>query len=454
MNNTDEEKSLNPDEVELTREDDVPDKDKNSSEMALTDANHEQISNISGDDFGYIIPKETYKQHHDKRNVRRRRRHRVSVGVPPTEDEASMEGYIFAKKPHYKKRRKHHHHHHSSKKRKKTLIIVLSVLLSLILVAGSAFFIMREIGRGRMHDYSDIDIVPPTEQEIPMDIYDKGRVIHYGGKSYVLNENLVSITFIGADNGMENVENRRMSDAIYIITVDTETGKVKILGVSRDTMTDVTRYSSEGRLIDTSRMQISYSYSYHNDQVTGGMNTNSSLSKLFFGLPLKNYFAINLEALNDLNETVGGVTLTSSMTFESPLGRTINEGDTVTLHGREAERYVRSRDMTKLDSNNARMQRQQQYIRAFLASIVPAVKKDISTISSLYNVVKVNSDSNLNLTDITYLASEVLPKLRSANDIQYVTLSGELTAGEHPELNVSNDQAIRTMLDVFYLPET
>ena len=47
MNNTDEEKSLNPDEVELTREDDVPDKDKNSSEMALTDANHEQISNIS-----------------------------------------------------------------------------------------------------------------------------------------------------------------------------------------------------------------------------------------------------------------------------------------------------------------------------------------------------------------------------------------------------------------------
>ena len=171
------------------------------------------------------------------------------------------------------------------------------------------------------------------------------------------------------------------------------------------------------------------------------------------GLPFNNYFAINLNALITLNDTIGGVTLTSSMTFTSPIdGRTINEGETVTLHGKEAERYVRSRDTEVLDSNNARMQRQQEYIRAFLQSIVPAAKKDISVISKLYDEIKVNSDSSLDIAKMTYIASTALTKLRNASDIEYVNLKGEITAGEHAEMHVTNENAIRTMLDVFYTP--
>ena len=170
-------------------------------------------------------------------------------------------------------------------------------------------------------------------------------------------------------------------------------------------------------------------------------------------MPFNNYFAINLNALITLNDTIGGVTLTSSMTFTSPIdGRTINEGETVTLHGKEAERYVRSRDTEVLDSNNARMQRQQEYIRAFLQSIVPAAKKDISVISKLYDEIKVNSDSSLDIAKMTYIASTALTKLRNASDIEYVNLKGEITAGEHAEMHVTNENAIRTMLDVFYTP--
>jgi len=141
------------------------------------------------------------------------------------------------------------------------------------------------------------------------------------------------------------------------------------------------------------------------------------------------------------------------MTFTSPIdGRTINEGETVTLHGKEADYYVRHRDTEKLDSNNERMQRQQEYIRAFMSSIVPAAKKDISVITKLYDEIKVNSDTSLDLPKITYIASTALTKLRNASDIEYVSLKGPITMGEYAEMRVTNEETLKTMLSVFYTP--
>ncbi|MBR1533963.1 MAG: LCP family protein, partial [Ruminococcus sp.] len=270
---------------------------------------------------------------------------------------------------------------------------------------------------------------------------------------YELNDDIVSLTFIGADAGDGDNSHLQMADAIYILALDTKTGGVKILGISRDTMADVDLYSDEGKFIDTERLQMAFSYAYGSDTVTGGRNTATSLSRLFYGLPFNDYFAINMNALITLNDTIGGVTLTSSMTFRSPIdGRTISEGETVTRHGKEADYYVRHRDTERLDSNNDRMQRQQEYIRAFIGSVIPAAKKDISVVSNLYNEIQVNSDSTLDLSKMTYLASTAVSKLNSATDIEYLSLRGEITEGEFAEMNVDNKTTIRTMLDVFYKP--
>ena len=184
--------------------------------------------------------------------------------------------------------------------------------------------------------------------------------------------------------------------------------------------------------------------------MTGGANTTVSLSRLFFNLPLKNYFAINLDALTTINDAIGGVTLTSSITFVSPEdGRTIHEGEAVTLHGKEAQYYIRTREFDELTSNNERMNRQQQYIIALIQSVIPALKEDISRVTSLYNEVSENSDSNMSLSDIVYISSVVLPKIKSI-DVDFVTLKGEITKGEFAEMHVSNDDAITAMLEVFY----
>ena len=413
------------------------------------------------EEFEYVVPKENFKQHMKRKH--RSTEHSGSTKKASQEEmEEAEEGFVFASP---RRRRKHKHHsHHGHRHRKfrhmalwkRILIIVTAVLLAIVILLGGTYLILNEIGRRSLHSYENAEVVTPARDESGDEIIkvDKsGRVITYDGVTYELNDNLISVTFIGADEGTGDNADLQMADAIYVLTADTETGKVKILGISRDTMADVDLYSKEGNFIDTEHEQISFSYAYGSDTVTGGKNTTTSLSRLFYGLPFDNYFAINMKALITLNDTIGGVTLTSSMTFTSPIdGRTINEGETVTLHGKEADYYVRYRDTEKLDSNNDRMHRQQEYIRAFLNAIIPAAKKDISVISKLYNEIQVNSDTTLDLSKMTYIASTALTKLRSASDIEYVALPGTITEGEYAELNPSNEDTIRTMLDVFYTP--
>ena len=401
------------------------------------------------DTLDYVMP-----YHHEHRGHRHHHRssHHSSSGISSVDEDGedawddNPDDYVQEEpKPKRKK-----------SKVSKVLISILCVILALVVGVVSTFFIMREIGRKKMHNYDKIEINAPAKDESgrAIDTIDAtGRVIKYNGVSYAFNENVVSITFIGTDEGTDRNEGKEMGDAIYVLAVDAKTGSTKILGISRDTMSDVDVYSDEGKFIDTEKLQMTYAYSFKGTNVTGGQNTLTTISRLFYGLPINDYFAINLNALKTLNDSIGGVTLTSSMTFKSPEdGRTILEGETVTLHGAEAEKYVRSRDTKELESNNDRMARQQEYIRAFIASIFPAAKKDISVVSNLYGAIKENSDSTLDITKLTYVASMALSHMKSASDIEYINLSGKIVEGKNAEMYVSNEDAIKTMLDVFYTP--
>ena len=73
-------------------------------------------------------------------------------------------------------------------------------------------------------------------------------------------------------------------------------------------------------------------------------------------------------------------------------------------------------------------------------------------IGKLYSVVKANSDTTLDVTKMTYLASVAMPKLKTVADMQMVSLPGTYKEGEFAEYHVTNEDTLRTMLQVFYLP--
>lgn len=395
------------------------------------------------EEFDYIIPDMRKKKKHKKKRI-------SAAESSPTDEE--MDDFVFASP----KKRKHKKHRKKWPLWLKILVIVVSVILALVIAVTATYFIMKDIGRKALHNYDDIDITIPLQDESGKDaanVMDKGRTIKYGGKTYRLNEDIMAVTFIGYNEGQVGESDNYMADAIYIAAIDDHTGKTTILGISRDTMLDVDVYSADGKFIDTETTQLSYAYSYSSEKVKGGANVNTSLSRLFFGLPLNSYFAIDLNSLEDFNEAVGGVTLTSKMEFVSKeTGETVHVGDTVTLRGSDVRTYVQSRDLEKLDSNNDRMDRQQQYITALLSSIVPAAKKDLGTVTRLFGVVNDKADTTIDLPQVTYLASAVLTKLKSAGEIEFVRLSGKIKAGEHAEMYLSDKDVLETMLKVFYTP--
>lgn len=440
----------NPENRSIEPEQQMPTTEAIADEIPALNEQEKSEKEKAIEDFDYVVPAETYKNHHKKH--RHKKRKKKETGEKHDLLDEAVDGYVFANPA----KKKHHRHRKKIPVWAKIIIIVVSVILVIGITLGSAYFIMKDIGRKAMHNYDDIDIsIPLTDNsgKNATDIRDKGRTIKYGGKTYLLNEDVMSVVFVGYNQGEVGESDNYMGDAIYIIAIDANTGKTTVIGVSRDTMLDVNIYSADGEFIDTEKTQLAYAYSYGNDKVKGGQNVNTALSRLFFGLPFNNYFAIDLDALKDLNDAIGGVTLTSLMEFYSEYyGATVLEGEEITLHGKDAETYIRSRDIEALDSNNARMDRQQQYIKAFLSSIIPAAKKDIGTVTNLYGVVSDNADTTLDLPKITYLATTALTKMRSSNEIEYLRLSGKIKEGEHAEMYLDDKDVLETMLKVFYKP--
>ncbi len=400
------------------------------------------------DSIEYITPvskKKKHKKHHSSSKDSTKRAEEI---------EAATDGFVFARPQKVSKKK-----HRKDKKRKwlKALYIFLAVILSIIIIAASTVFIYHQIGKSAMHDYDDMVVNPSPDVTDVSNINNNGKNITYKGKNYVFNEDVTSVVLMGIDkddlgtvNGV--VGTGGQADAIYIAVIDTKNNDVSVLGVSRDSMVDVNVYSENGNFINTENMQLCLSYAYGDGKQTSAENTITSLQRMFYGLQFDTYFAMDYMALQQLNDAIGGVTVTTNTDFYSyNERRTVKKGETITLFGADAEQYIRARDLSQLDSNESRMERQQQYITNFLSSVIPAAKNDLSVITKLYSTVNATSTTNLTTSKVTYLATTALTNMDSYKDIEFLSVPGTIKKGKtYAEFHVDQNGMMELMLDLFY----
>lgn len=284
------------------------------------------------------------------------------------------------------------------------------------------------------------------------------EVIEYNGEKYVYNEDVISIAFIGVDKrdlGLDDgaIGTAGQADADIVLTINTKTGRAKAIAVPRDTMVDVDLYSESGIFLRSENMQLCLSFAYGNGTNTSAENVTTSLSRILYDVPINKYFALDLNGIAPINDAIGGVTVTSLYDFDN-LG--IKKGDTVHLEGDLTEAYVRTRDMDTVDASLNRTARQVQYIKAFAAQLLPAVTKDFSIISKLYNTASDYSTTDISLSNATYLASLLLSK--GITDFETVTLEGEMKESNnidyadfvYAEFYPDKDKLMEVVLDTFY----
>lgn len=345
----------------------------------------------------------------------------------------------------------HHKSHHSSStknkwsKKKKFLVGFLIFLAVLLLSIVTSFFILRYIGKRRLTNNGNININVPEN----IDYESNGKIIYYKGHKYQFRPEIASILFMGIDN--HKLVNQAMAgqagqaDALYLFTYDTNNGKIKILSLNRDTITDIERYDANSKYYDTHKTQLCLAYAYGDGKKESADKQLIAVRRLLYNIPINTYYAIDLTAIKILNDDLGGIKVTPKYSFLN-----FQKGIPVVLRGDQAEKYVRYRNITLLDDNLRRIECQKDYINQFSASIVPAVKKDYSLPIKLYNDSSKYTVTNINVSDMTYLTSQLASTYSGFEMYSVPGKYKDVTKDASAQFYIDKTKLFETILKIFY----
>lgn len=277
----------------------------------------------------------------------------------------------------------------------------------------------------------------------------KDNTITYEGKEYVYNYKIKNILFLGIDNESEiKLENRPgmggQADCIMILSMDTENKTSKIIQISRDSMTEIDIYDTQGNHYTTISAQLAAQYAYGNTATTSSWATKQTVSELLYDLPIYGYISLDIAGIPLINEYVGGVTLTMPDDY-TEIDKAFTKGNTVTLDGEQAEKYVRYRDTSKKGSNQLRMERQVHYIPALTEKLVETLSDTDENIDELNSLLEPYLVTDLSTEDVAELAEYEW----TVENVLYVP--GKIMAGEEfEEFHINEAELQKMIINTFY----
>ena len=321
---------------------------------------------------------------------------------------------------------------------KKKNIIVFIISIVAILAISAVAFAMKNNSKEEKDTSSELQ----QESE---------NYISYNGQRYQHNDHLRTYLYMGIDKDgpvteAEDSVSGGQSDAMFLIVVDSEKKTISVLSINRNTMTDVDVYDKDGNFVETRKLQICLQHGFGDGMRTSCQRSVDAVSNLLYGEPVSGYIAMNMDAMPMMNDSVGGVTVEVLDDLTSPSRNvSLHKGETVTLNGDEAYVYLRSRDINEFDSATERLNRQMQYIQAFVKQ---AKSKDAATLVSAYNAI---TDYIVTNVDVPNLVNKLTTY--EFDDSRMYTIPGETQMGEqYEEYHVDEDALYQVMLDIFYKP--
>ena len=133
--------------------------------------------------------------------------------------------------------------------------------------------------------------------------------------------------------------------------------------------------------------QICLGYAFGDGRQTSCEVTVEAVENLLGGQEIDQYLAMGLDGISTLNDLAGGVTVTLEDDF-SAIDPAMTKGATLTLQGEQAETYVRSRRSVGVGTNEARMARQESYIRQLSVQLDEKLQKDQNFAVDAYDALQ------------------------------------------------------------------
>lgn len=312
------------------------------------------------------------------------------------------------------------------------LKIIAIVLCVVIIVAASLIAVNLWEKKQGLLENDDFSVVENT--------------IEFGGKKYTLKKNIETFLIIGLDKTSESLadsyNNNLQADFLMLLVIDNEKSEYTAVHINRDTMAEINILGVSGDKVGTTNKQIALAHTYGNGREVSCRNTADAVSALLMGVKIDHFLSVKMDAVAAMNDLVGGVEVEVLEDF-SEIDDTLIKGEKVTLMGEQALTYVRTRYGLEDPSNNTRMQRQQQYIKAFYEAVKTKADSDKNfvTTASLKITNYIVSDCSSNKLE-TYFEKMQNYKFNNILDFKGETKKGESFMEFYPDEEVLKQNVI------------
>lgn len=317
-------------------------------------------------------------------------------------------------------------------------LVILSVIFFAIAVGG--FLISRWENRKYATGGGEGTVEADT-------VMREAKTYTYNGQNYKENKKVRSYLIIGADTYGEAIsrKNGGQADAQVLIVVDDANKTWRLLQLDRDSMVTFDTYNPEGKLVGDVEGQLTLAHSFGTWE-NGAKNTAKAVSNLLWGQNIDGYFSMNMEAIPVLNDAVGGVTVKVTTDF-TEVDDTLPLGKEITLTGEQAEKFVRTRKTVDDGTNEARMARQEAYMKSLIKQLSSL---DSDEILDIYDRLMTNSVTNMGSGDFVDLADMT----KTYTQLDNIKFTGTHQMNDRfMEFWIDEDSRTQVILELFYTKE-
>ena len=282
------------------------------------------------------------------------------------------------------------------------------------------------------------------------------KTVSWNGKTYREKPAVTTLLLAGIDKtdnteatGSGTYRRGGQADFLLLLAIDHTDRKIHQLQIDRDTMTEVDILGVFGNEVGTRILQICLAHSFGSTPADNAKYTVRAVQNLLGGLELDGYYIIDYSAIPVLNDALGGVTvhLDFDMTSVNPEWE---QGKDITLKGKEAETFVRTRMTIGAGTNEERMVRQGEFMRQAIRQMNKRISADLSFGEDLLKTLEGITTTNM----ITKRLAEELNKIHNYETLPIDHPAGEYTIGTDGfvEFHMQENAAVEWVLEHLYTP--
>lgn len=280
---------------------------------------------------------------------------------------------------------------------KTVLILLLVIVLSGVILAGK--FIGDKLAKINFQDLDESDL------GINEDLY--SDIEGLTQKEY---DQVMNIVLLGSDSKDMSNQYAGNSDAIMIISINPKYKSIKLISIPRDTAAYIDGFDN--------RYKINAAFATGREQLA-----LKTINKTF-DLNLKEYVTINISAMYDIINELGGVEVNITKDemywineyidmfygFSGKEVQKVTKYGNVTLTGEQAAAHVKERKAGPTNATNehgdyGRTRRQRD---VFISMLNKIASKDAGEISKIIDMILSEVTTNINVTKYTAMLPEFL----------------------------------------------